>query len=239
VFQVDRQTAAKVDALASRLTSHEKNRQAHHRQGQGSGLDADLLDGKDSSAFVQTTHLNKHLDNRKNPHHVSAAQINVYTKQAVDAIIARLEKKITALEAKLKYVSVKGREMHITGANLHIESGSGATDGKVNGLGNIIIGYNESRGKDDVRIGSHNLVVGSRNNYASYGGVVAGFENEVSGAYASVSGGTRNKAVARHSSVTGGLNNTASGERSSVGGGINNTASGEDDWAAGGLFQNY
>ena len=43
--------------------------------------------------------------------------------------------------------------------------------GPVNGLGNVVIGYNELRGAGDDRSGSHNLVFGSRNNYSSYGGL--------------------------------------------------------------------
>ena len=63
-----------------------------------------------------------------------------------------------------------------TGANLYVNSGSGATDGPVNGLGNVIIGYNEFRGTGDDRTGSHNLVVGSKNNFSSYGGIVGGLQ---------------------------------------------------------------
>ena len=43
-----------------------------------------------------------------------------------------------------------------------------------NGLGNLVIGYNELRGAGDDRSGSHNLVIGSRNNYSSHGGLVGG-----------------------------------------------------------------
>jgi len=50
----------------------------------------------------------------------------------------------------------------------------------VNGLGNLIIGYNELRGSGDNRIGSHNLILGSKNNFASYGGMVAGTLNDIS-----------------------------------------------------------
>ena len=45
-----------------------------------------------------------------------------------------------------------------TGVNVHVRDGSGGTDGAVNGLGNLIVGYNEDSG--DTRSGSHNLVVG-------------------------------------------------------------------------------
>jgi hypothetical protein len=59
----------------------------------------------------------------------------------------------------------------------------------VNGLGNVIIGYNEPRGGGDNRSGSHNLVVGSRNNYASYGGFVGGLQGGVTTPYSTAING--------------------------------------------------
>src|SRR4051794_1415019 len=35
-----------------------------------------------------------------------------------------------------------GKTVRVTGANLQVTSGAGATDGTVNGLGNLIVGYN-------------------------------------------------------------------------------------------------
>lgn len=93
---------------------------------------------------------------------------------ALQALVADLNNRMAALETKLAHVSVSGNEITISGANLHVNSGSGATDGPVNGLGNLIIGYNELKGIGDDRSGSHNLVVGSKNNYASHGGFVLG-----------------------------------------------------------------
>src|SRR5207249_345749 len=55
-----------------------------------------------------------------------------------------------------------GRDIVITGANLHIVNGRNDTD-TVNGLGNLIVGYNELRtftGATNTRTGSHNIVVG-------------------------------------------------------------------------------
>jgi len=40
-------------------------------------------------------------------------------------------------------VNRTGRDIYFNGTNVHITDGSGTTDGKVNGLGNLIIGYNE------------------------------------------------------------------------------------------------
>ena len=77
------------------------------------------------------------------------------------------------LETLLAGVSRSGNDIFIDGANLHIRDGSGSTDGPVNGLGNLIVGYNERRGEGDDRTGSHNLIVGSQHNYSAYSSLVA------------------------------------------------------------------
>ena len=130
--------------------------------------------------------------------------------------------RVTALETTLAGVSRSGNQIIIEGANLHIRSGSGATDGPVNGLGNLIIGYNELRGAGDDRSGSHNLVVGLEHNYAAYGGVVAGFRNAVSGAFAS---------------VTGGHDNVAGGAGATVGGGFGTTLLEASAWSTKTIFE--
>ncbi|MBW2314845.1 MAG: hypothetical protein JRH10_11695 [Deltaproteobacteria bacterium] len=58
-------------------------------------------------------------------------------------------------------------------------------------MGNLFIGYNELPGDFECtdRLGSHNLVVGREHRYPSFGGLVAGFRNSVSGEEATVSGG--------------------------------------------------
>jgi hypothetical protein len=119
--------------------------------------------------------------------------------------------------------------VRVTGANLQIRSGDGASWGtgdagspEVNGLGNLIIGYDEDDGND--KTGSHNLVVGPHHTYSQAGGVVAGFNNAVSGSYASVVGGRSNTASGVDSVVSGGNDNTASGIASVVSGGFQNTA---------------
>ncbi len=108
-----------------------------------------------------------------------------------------------------------------------IPDGAPNDPGVVNGTGNLIIGYNEPQtslpgGSVSVKTGSHNLVVGFEHNYSSYGGLVAGAINSISGIGAS---------------VTSGVFNTASGGLSSVSGGNGHTASGDSNWAAGGLFE--
>ncbi len=127
-----------------------------------------------------------------------------------------------------------------TGVNVHIRNGLGATDGdtgggaQVNGLGNLIIGYDEARSSGSDKSGSHNLVLGSENNYTSYGGIVAGSRNEISGKYASVSGGLSNTASGDYASISGGSFSTASAAQSSVSGGTGNTASGFFSTVSGG-----
>jgi hypothetical protein len=91
-------------------------------------------------------------------------------------------------------------------------------------------------GAGGQRAGSHNLVVGQQHRYSSFGGLVAGEGNSVSGPAASVSGGFGNVASNRYASVSGGQANTASGEASSISGGHANTAS--DNWTSVGGGQN-
>jgi len=86
--------------------------------------------------------------------------------------------------------------------NLHVRSGSGATNGfpsnaastspgqtSTNGLGNLIIGYDESTiPPTTTKTGSHNLIIGGRHSYSSFRGVFAGWENTTAGPYATVPG---------------------------------------------------
>jgi hypothetical protein len=146
-----------------------------------------------------------------------------------------MRKRLAALEYKLQYVEGGANEVVITGANLRIVNGLGSTE-TVNGLGNLIVGYNELIGfGEDNRTGSHNVVVGEQNNFSRFGGLVVGRLNEISGDFSSVSGGAGNTASGFFSSVSGGLNNKASGNIASVSGGFANTASGDfGAWASGG-----
>jgi hypothetical protein len=120
--------------------------------------------------------------------------------------------------------------------NVQIVNGSGATNGPVNGRGNLIVGYNELRGSGDDRTGSHNIVVGSFNNYSSFGGLVAGSTNTISAQYANVRGGVYNTASGNYASVSGGESKTASGGVASVSGGGNNTANAEVANISGGEY---
>ena len=148
--------------------------------------------------------------------------------------------RIAALENKLQHVRVEpdelagvaGPHLIIEGCNVHVRSGSGGTSdlGSLNGLGNLIVGYNEfptaSSFLPGDRGGSHNVVVGEGHRFSNFGGLVAGQENTISGQFASVTGGWSNTASAGWSSVSGGRLNQANGGASAVSGGSSNIASG-------------
>jgi hypothetical protein len=102
-----------------------------------------------------------------------------------------LEERVATLEDLLMHFTREGSEVIIAGANLHIVNGLDTTD-STNGLGNLVVGYNESREfEEDIRTGSRNVVVGRRHNFSSYGVLVVGDFNTISGEFASVSGGVQ------------------------------------------------
>jgi hypothetical protein len=138
---------------------------------------------------------------------------------ALRAQIERLTVRIASLEATLACVSRSGTDLIIDGCNVHVRNGTGATIGRQNGLGNVIIGYNERGSAPPQRSGSHNLVVGPGHSYASVGGLVAGRDNTLAGPHATVAGGMHNRATAPASAVSGGMHNRATGEASYVAGG--------------------
>jgi hypothetical protein len=134
--------------------------------------------------------------------------------------------------------------LQFAGMNVQIVNGAGVTTGTPDGTGNLIIGYNETRGDStctdgyfcDRRGGSHNLVIGYENNYSSYGGMVVGYANEIAGVFSSVSGGLGNIVSGQYSSISGGVENSASGDLSSVSGGYGNNAFGQSSSVSGGRF---
>jgi hypothetical protein len=150
--------------------------------------------------------------------------------------------------------------------NVQIVNGTGQTlppvttgpDGP-NGLGNLIIGYDEagagrrqefcSDGTYDngtdceaaggiwfymQKSGTHTLVVGTGHNYTQAAGVIFGDANYINRNHATVTGGFANWASGESAGVSGGGWNTASGSGASVSGGSSNTASGGNASVSGG-----
>ena len=161
-----------------------------------------------------------------------AALQGINTNQAAE--IAALKARVTQVEVKTTPISVAGTNFVITGKNVFIVDGSGGTDSG-SGLGNLTVGYNALRAVGgNLRSGTHNLILGDRHNYTSYGGLVAGDSNEISRPFATVAGGFANRASGYGATVSGGEFNTASGVQSSILGGKFNTASGDNSSVSGG-----
>jgi hypothetical protein len=136
---------------------------------------------------------------------------------------------------------VRGPNLIFEGVNVHIRNKRSSTT-MVDGLGNLIIGYNEI-GDDaglfyppPVRSGSHNLIVGSGHSYTSAGGFVAGYRNAIGNSFSAVTGGFLNVADGEYSTVSGGLLNIAGGEFSAVSGGMQNDTAGFASSVAGGTY---
>lgn len=117
-------------------------------------------------------------------------------------------KRLAALEQKtqsMRYDFIEGRPSVIfEKVNVHVRNGYGKTLGQ-NGLGNLVVGYNErTRGLPTRRGGSHNVVIGMSHSYTSVAGLVAGYENRITAPFATVTGGRRNTAAGYASSISGG-----------------------------------
>ena len=143
--------------------------------------------------------------------------------EPVPVVCAQDAPALTAEQAEiLSYMSLvslpvddtgnRATAIRISGVNVQLVNGMGSTWGnqaaeiwdfathRTNGLGNLIIGYQENRTDDGVgdtddsnyRTGSHNLVVGAMNNYWSWGGLIVGARNAMGGWLSTVAGGYNN-----------------------------------------------
>jgi len=155
---------------------------------------------------------------------------------------------VTALDAYMT-IDEDRHAITFTGANIYVQNGLGATNGDpadpkhddaavANGLGNLIIGYDEDAGPYDYpaseKTGSHNLIVGRFHTYTSVGGLVAGSRNYLVGPFAGILGGRVNTAAGGQSTVSGGSQNTAAGDDSTVAGGEFNAAAVDESIVVGG-----
>ena len=136
--------------------------------------------------------------------------------------LAEFVARIDEANALLDSVAVDGSDVVFSGVNVHVRSGTGKTDdeGKLTGLGNLIVGYNvEGGGEADDRTGSHNIVVGDYHTYSGYGGIVTGSDNAISSNNNAVLGGYQNSATGSSAAVFGGNDNVAGGSSDVVLGG--------------------
>jgi hypothetical protein len=194
---------------------------------------------------------------------------------ALEATIASLQTTVNSLNSRLTMVEnntvleldgllqfsmFKGYPTaEFTGVNIQVNNGVGSTFSR-NGLGNIIIGYNEASNSatefcsnplytDSVNCignlaqwgrnvyrGSHNLILGSSNSYDDYAGIVAGRYNVINNTLASVLGGESNISSGFKSMILGGVDNISSGIDSTVSAGTKNQAIGRFSSVVGGAF---
>jgi len=200
---------------------------------------------------------------------------------AIEALLVSMQNTITAQEAeinqlKLDLAVVENNSVltldgylslttfngfdtaEFTGINLQVNDGSDDTEGDVNGLGNVIVGYNEQLTgttfcsdpqyieanecffnlgvwQSNITTGSHNLILGSNNSYTSYGGVVAGAGNVINNKFSSVLGGAESVANGIYSIISGGSDHITLGDYNNISGGRRHITTGKYSNVNGGI----
>jgi hypothetical protein len=168
----------------------------------------------------------KHYTGGWNDSHCTS--VNATHEGKYEKLASFSESEEQQLKAFLKYVKVQAAgvagkpTVQFSGANVQVVNGEGKTFTK-NGTGNLVVGYDENT-ENHEQTGSHNLILGEEQTFTSFGGIVGGFRNTISGEYASVTGGESNTASGAVAVVSGGDANKASGAAAWVGGGVLNTA---------------
>ncbi|MEP6504120.1 MAG: hypothetical protein ABJD97_12360 [Betaproteobacteria bacterium] len=158
-----------------------------------------------------------------------AAQVRALAEQLkqVTALAARQQQGLEALRASNDMLTSKlgcvlrfsgPRDFIVDGCNLHVQNGLGQT-GTLNRYGNVIIGYNKN--EVSTRTGSHNLILGDLHEYTSYGGVVSGTENALTGPNATILGGGQNHANFSSATILGADRGQADGNVVLIGGSRN------------------
>jgi len=104
--------------------------------------------------------------------------------------------------------------VQFSAVNGQIVSGSGATNATVNGMGNLVIGYDENPTAKS-QTGSHDLILGRNHSFTGYAQLLDGFQDTASGNYSTVLG-NGNTASGSYSTVTGGEQNLASRQGASL-----------------------
>lgn len=210
-------SSARLAALESAVTTLTQNQLA--LQASNAALTQDLQAKSALIASLQAA-LQQEVADRK-------AYADAAAATALTSARTYSDSRLLPISDKLTHFSRIGNDVYISGANLHVRNGLGATYAfGVNGLGNLIVGYNELRGQPtnpDVRTGSHNVIAGQGMNYSATGAFLTGINNSSATYFASVLGGTGNTASGTYSVVVGGFNNVASAGWTSILGGRDNT----------------
>ena len=164
--------------------------------------------------------------------------------QFMQTQITSLQSQVASLEAAaipglVDYVSVDdlSHTVLISGANFQVVNGSESQLSE-NALGNIVVGYNpvDSVEQNDLRTGSHNLILGSGQTYLGSCniiggngnqtngdfGIVSGLTNEYSGYGGGMIGGSQNLSSLTYGATLGGKKNTLNSDGGAIVGGYNN-----------------
>src|SRR5690606_32761818 len=142
-----------------------------------------------------------------------------------------LRGRVGAQEALMRGVRRDGDTLRFEAMNLQLVNGLSRTNA-VNGLGNLIVGYNESPGPQS---GPHVVAIGPRHAFTGGGGLLAGTGNALRADYAAVLGGRGNDVTGDEAVIVGGWNNTAAGVTAAVLGGYANAASAGQATVSGGV----
>ena len=161
--------------------------------------------------------------------------------QMMQAQITALQSQVASLEASAvpglgDYVSVddSAHTVLVSGANLQVHNGYGANWS--NGLGNVIVGYNQLQAEQDpvdTRNGSHNMVIGNGHYYTGMHNLISGGTNRALGS-GGVIFGYNNKTWDNANVVLGGANNAAYGSACAILGGVLNITNGVENVVIGG-----
>ena len=202
---------------------------------------------------------------------LSAQTSHAQTNEELQARIAELEARLLAMEELVANNTVLRLDGYLSlddsnperptalfaGTNVQVVNGVGETD-TINGLGNVIIGYDEAV-QSDPNYPQLDRYVCSEGNHWSVGSILAkadclglgfvwsishktGSHNLVVGSkhnysqYGGLVVGDYNTINGRYASVVGGSRNTASGDSSTVSGGVNNAARGNVSSVTGGHY---
>jgi hypothetical protein len=101
--------------------------------------------------------------------------------------------KIEVAFDRTRHMFVSGTDTIFRGTNVYIQKGAAAGDVSVNGLGNLIIGFNNPRPEFNTRSGSHNIIYGDGVNYTGHHNLIGGYINSLGGNYNAILSGRYNR----------------------------------------------
>lgn len=165
---------------------------------------------------------------------------------AQEAELAEKNAELTELKRLTAAMDVNEDGVRFVGVNVYVQNGEGLTNASPNGVGNLIVGYDE--GVERAKSGSHNLILGWDNGYQGVGGIVSGTDNVVVNGGVVLAGGGSEAfdgsvsigsadTLATAGVVVGGSDHRGASSGGVIIGGNNNNVSGDDAVILGGSSQ--